>query len=515
MNDHPAFPPRAPDAPRAPLPSAAQRRVSGAAPLLLLLLLSACAVGPDYVRPDAAVPAAFKEGQGWKTAQPQDAAVRDAWWKAYGDPLLDSLVAQVSISNQNLVQAEARYRQARALMAVSRAGYFPTVSAGVEATRASATSRSGQVVQSGTGTTTSGTLNSGTASGVRNTSTLNLDASWELDLWGRVQRTVEADRANAQASAGDLESTRLSAQAQLAQSYFQLRSIDTQQDLLARTVADYERSVQLTQNQYDAGVAPKANLILAQTQLKTTQAQALDLGVQRAQLEHAIALLIGKAPSDFSLGHAQLAAVVPVVPAGVPSDLLERRPDIAAAERRMAAANAQIGVAKAAYFPRLTLSASGGAQSSTIADLLSLPNRFWSVGPALAGTLFDGGARRGQVEQARAAYDGSVAAYRQAVLTGFQEVEDNLAALRILEQEAAVQDEAVQLSRKSVELTVNQYRAGIVTYLNVIQVQATALANERTALDIRNRQLAASVLLVKALGGGWNSTALPAAALLK
>ncbi|MBC7415414.1 MAG: efflux transporter outer membrane subunit [Herminiimonas sp.] len=467
--------------------------------LALPLLLSACAVGPNYVRPTVEAPAAFKELDGWKRAQPQDAVIGSAWWQAYGDPLLDSLVAQVSISNQNLAQAEARYRQARALIQSASAGYYPTIGANLSSTRS----------KSGIAGNSSGSGNQG---GATNSNRLTLDASWELDVWGRVQRTFEADRASAQASAGDLEATRLSAQAQLAQSYFGLRSLDTQQGLLDRTLLDYQRSVQLTQNQYDAGIVAKSNLILAQTQLTTTRAQALELGVQRAQLEHAIALLIGKAPADFSIARAELAAVVPRIPVGLPSDLLERRPDVAAAERRVEAANAQIGVARAAYFPRLTLGASGGAQSSTIANLLTLPNRFWSLGPQLAATLFDGGARRSQIEQASAAYDGTVAAYRQTVLIGFQEVEDNLAALRILEQEAAIQDQAVQLARRSVELTTNQYKAGIVTYLNVIQVQATALSNERAALDVLNRRLAASVLLVKALGGSWRADALPGTA---
>lgn len=486
--------------------------------IALPLLLSACAaVGPNYSRPSVDAPTAYKELDGWKQAQPQDAVLRGAWWEAYGDPLLNSLVAQVSISNQNLVQAEARFRQARALVQSARSAYYPTVGANLSSTRSSAGGRSGssgqstRVLSDGTTTTTTGNGSGGSTS----SNTLTLDANWEIDLWGRVQRTVEAERANALASAGDLEAIRLSAQAQLAQSYFSLRSVDSEQALLERTLTDYERSVKLTQNQYDAGIVAKSNLILAQTQLKTTQAQALDLGVQRAQLEHAIALLIGKAPADFSISTAQLAAVVPAIPVSVPSELLERRPDVAAAERRVEAANAEIGVAKAAYFPRLSLSATAGAQSSVLGNLLSLPNRFWSLGPALAATLFDGGARRAQVANATAAYDGTVAAYRQTVLTGFQEVEDNLAALRILEAESLVQDEAVKLARRSVELSNNQYKAGIITYLSVIQVQAAALNNERTALDILNRRLAASVLLVKALGGGWTSASLPVAASLK
>ena len=449
---------------------------------LPLMQLGACTLGPDYVRPGVDEPAAFKELNGWKTAQPRDQEMRGKWWEYFNDPLLNSLEEQVSISNQNLAQAEARFRQARALLQSARAAYFPGVGGNLSATR------------SGRGN-----------QGVTDNRSLSIEASWETDLWGRVKRTVEANQAGAEASAADLEATRLSTQAQMAQSYFQLRTVDTQQELLDRTVDDYQRSLQLTQNQYAAGVVAKENVVLAQTQLKTTQAQAIDLGVQRAQLEHAIALLAGKAASAFSIAPAPLAAVPPPVPVGVPSTLLERRPDIAAAERRVAAANAQIGVAKTAYFPDLTLSASGGFAGSSFANWLSLPNRFWSIGPALAQSLFDGGARAAQTDQAIATYDANVAAYRQTVLAGFQEVEDNLAALRILEQEAKVQDEAVQLARLSVTLITNQYKAGITSYLNVVNVQTTALSNERTAAEILNRRLAASVLLIKALGGGWTA----------
>jgi NodT family efflux transporter outer membrane factor (OMF) lipoprotein len=339
--------------------------------------------------------------------------------------------------------------------------------------------------------------------------TLAANADWELDLWGRVRRSVESNAVGAQASAADLESARLSAQAQLAQTYFQLRASDTDKRLLDDTVAALERSLQLTQNRYTAGVAAKVDVIQAQTQLRTTQAQAIDLGVQRAQLEHAIALLVGKAPSELSISAGALGALPPPAPVGLPSALLERRPDVAAAERRVAAANAQIGVAKAAYFPSLTLSASGGYQSTSLADWLTAPSRFWSIGPALAATLFDGGLRRSQTEEAIANYDATVAEYRQTVLTGLQEVEDNVAALRILEQESAVQREALDAARQSLELTLNQYKAGTVSYLNVVTAQTTALASERTAVDILGRRLVASVLLVRALGGGWSAGALP------
>jgi NodT family efflux transporter outer membrane factor (OMF) lipoprotein len=464
-----------------------------------MLMLAACTVGPDYVRPVADKPVAYKEMDGWKTAQPRDQELRGKWWEAYNDPLLNGMMEQVSISNQNLVQAAAQFRQARALVQVARAGYLPSVSAGAGLTRSQ--SSSGFISQNQN-------LN---ARGPSTSYSLSLDAVWELDLWGRVRRTVESNEAGAQASAGDLAALRLSIQAELAQDYFQLRALDTQKQLFDDTLTAYQRTLTLTQNQYAAGVAAKVDVIQAQTQLKTTQAQALDIGVQRAQLEHAIALLLGKPASDYSLPPAPLAALPPAVPPGVPSALLERRPDIAAAERRVTAANAQIGVAEAAYYPSLTLSADGGFQSSSFSHWLTVPSRFWSVGPALAQTLFDGGLRRAQTDQAIAAYDANVAGYRQTVLTGFKEVEDSLVALRILEEEAAVQDEAVQNARQSVALTTNQYKAGIVSYLNVVTVQATALANERTAVDILNRRLAASVQLIKALGGGWNAADLPTA----
>jgi NodT family efflux transporter outer membrane factor (OMF) lipoprotein len=459
----------------------------------IMLVLSAaqlagCAVGPEYVRPEVDAPAAFKEIQGWKIAQPRDHEIRGKWWEAFNDPLLNALEEQVNVSNQNLAQAEARFRQARALLQEARAAYFPKVSGSVSTTRG-AQGAAGAPPSTGS---------------VTSTHALSFDATWEADVWGRIRRTVEANQANAQASAADLEATRLSIQAQLAQSYFQLRAADTQRQLLERTVADYQRSLQLTQNQYAAGVVARENVVLAETQLKTTQAQTIDLGVLRAQLEHAIALLIGEPPSNFALHPALLAAAIPPVPVGVPSALLERRPDIAAAERRVAAANAEIGVATAAYFPDLIVSATAGFRSGSLAKWLTVPSRFWSVGPDIAQTLFDAGARRARTDQAIAAYDAEAATYRQAVLTGFQEVEDNLAALRILEQEAQVQNDALQLARLSVALTINQYKAGIVSYLNVVTVQTTALGNERTAVDIQNRRLAACILLIKALGGGWH-----------
>jgi NodT family efflux transporter outer membrane factor (OMF) lipoprotein len=463
------------------------------------LLLSACAVGPDYVRPATVAPAAFKEMKDWKTATPQDQELHGTWWEIFQDPQLNALVEQVNISNQNLAQAEAQFRQAKALVESARSSYFPTVSANVSATRSGGRSSSSLSSSGGSVTTTDA---------------LGLSASWEPDLWGRIGRTVEANQASAQASAADLQVARLSAQSTLAQNYLQLRVLDMQQTLLDDTVAAYQKSLQLTQNQYAVGVVARSDVIQAQTQLKGAQAQALDNGVSRSQLEHAIALLTGQAASTFSIAPAPLIAVLPAIPVGVPSSLLERRPDVSSAERLAASANAKIGVAKAAYFPDLTLSASGGFQSNSFANWLTVPNRIWSLGPALAATLFDGGARRAQSDQAIAAYDASVAVYKQAVLTSFQEIEDNLAALRILEQEAAVQAETVQFAHHALELILNQYRAGTVNYTSVVTAQATAFNADLSALNIQNRRFAASVLLIKALGGGWNQAELPDNAML-
>ena len=455
--------------------------------LAAVLLLTACNTMPVYQKPGMALPASFKEGDtSWKLAQPADQSARGAWWQVFNDPALDVLEQQVNLANQNLAQFEARYRQALALVQGARAAQLPTLGASVSVSR-------------------------GQSAGGREPATshnLGASAGWEMDVWGKLRATVEANQSAAKASGLDLDALKLSTQAQLAQNYFTVRMLDAQQALLARTIGDYQKSLQLTQNQYAAGTVGRENVLLAQTQLKNTEAQAVDLRVQRAQLEHAMALLLGKAPADFSLPvadsvYANMAASVPVLPPGLPSGLLERRPDIAAAERRVASSNAQIGVAQAAYFPDLSLSATLGFQSSSFGNWLSVPNRVWSLGPALAQNLFDGGARKAQSAQAMAAYDASVAAYRQTVLSGLQEVEDNLAALYFLAQEAALQDAALQAARQSVTLTNNQYKAGLVSYLNVIQVQSTALSSERSALEVQNRRLQASVGLIKALGGGW------------
>jgi len=440
---------------------------------ILALALAACAVGPDYQRPEAAVSAAYKEAVGWKAAEPRDEASRGNWWEIFGDPKLSALIESIDMSNQNVLLAEARFRQAQALAAQSRAALFPTLDANASITR----SRS--------------------PTGVVGERSVALNSSWEIDLWGRLRRALESSAASAQASAADLAAARLSAQAELASNYFQLRVLDAQKQLLGDTVTAFDKSLELTRNRYAAGVAAKVDVAQAETQLKSTLAQSIDTGVQRAQLEHAIAILIGKPPSELSIASVPLAVTMPRIPLGLPSELLERRPDVAAAERRAAAANAQIGVAKAAYFPSLMLSASGGFRSANAADLFTAPSRFWSIGPALAQSIFDAGLRRAQTEEAIAAYDATVAEYRQAVLAGFQEVEDNLAALRILEEEAKVQDEAVRAARESVALTTNQYKAGIVSYIN-----------ERTAVGILGRRLVAAATLVKALGGGWDAAAL-------
>ncbi len=456
----------------------------------MLALLGACAVGPEYVRPSVATPAVYKEAGDWKVAQPRDDFKRGKWWETFGDAQLNGLIGQIDISNQNVRVAEAQFRQARALVQSARAGLFPSVTGSASATRSKSSSGSGSTTRS---------------SGPTNNFNLALDAGWEVDVWGRVRKTVESSVAGAQASAADLEAARLSAQAELALNYFQLRVLDAQRQLLDDSVAAFQKSLDLTRNRYAAGVAGKVEVVQADTQLKGTLAQAIDLGVQRAQFEHAIAILIGKPPAEFSLAPIPLNVAMPSIPVALPSELLERRPDIAAAERRVAAANAQIGIAKSAFFPALTLSGSAGFQSSSFARWLTLPSRFWSVGPAIAQSIFDAGLRRALTDQAIAVYDANVANYRQTVLGGFQEVEDNLAALHILEQEAKAQDDAVQAARQSLDLTINQYKAGTVNYLNVVTVQTAWLANERAAVSIRGRRLTAVVTLVKALGGEWTT----------
>ncbi len=469
----------------------------------LVVLSVACAVGPNYIKPSAPVPAAYKElpavsatREQWKAAQPKDETLRGKWWEIFGDAGLNALEEQVAVSNQTVAQAEAAFRGARALARGARASFFPALSTGPSVTRSS-------------GVTTHSSGTPGVAAPTVTAYSVPVDLSWEVDVFGRIRRNVEVGVAGAQASAADLEAVRLAMQAELAIDYFTLHGLDAQRQLLDSTVTGYETALRLTTNRYKQGVVSGVDVALAQTQLETTRAQAIDLGVARAQLEHAIAVLLGKPPAELTITSEPIRVAPPEIPVGLPSDLLERRPDIAAAERRVAAANAQVGVATAAYFPTLTLAASGGYQASALADFFSLPNRFWSLGPALFETLFDGGKRRAASEQAWASYDATVAVYRENVLTAFQEVEDNLATLRILADEATQQAAAVAAAERLLTLAKNRYQGGITTYLEVVTAQSAALANERTAVELQTRRLVASVNLVKALGGGWRTSDLP------
>lgn len=456
--------------------------------IVMTLALGACTLGPDYQRPQLPDAHAFKQAEGWKSAAPADALQRGDWWKLYGDAELNALVGRLNVSNQNLAVAEAQYRQARALVRSARSQLFPTLSGNAGVTRSRQTT---------------GSSSSNVSAGVSESYEAGLSASWELDLWGRLRRGLEANRATMQASAADLAAVRLSLQAELVQTYLQLRVMDEQQRLLDQTVAAYARSLRLTENQYRAGIVPKSDVAQAQTQLKSTQAQAIDLKWQRAQLEHAIAVLIGVPPAELSIAVRDDIPSLPEVPLALPSQLLERRPDVAAAEREVMAANAEIGIAEAAWYPDLTLSASGGYRNSSFNQLFEVPNRFWSLGPQLALTLLDFGGRRAELERAEAAYDQTVATYRQTVLDSFREVEDYLVQLRVLGDESVVQREALEAAQESLRLIENQYRAGTVDYLSVVTVQTTALNNERTNLTLLGDRLLTSVQLIAALGGGW------------
>jgi NodT family efflux transporter outer membrane factor (OMF) lipoprotein len=466
--------------------------------LLLAGVLGGCMLGPDYQRPELAAPAQFKQIAGWKAASPGDALERGAWWELYGDAELNALVERLQLSNQNLAAAEAQYRQARALVRGARASFYPSLSASAGVTRA------GQGGGDSTISTSDGVSVSGSnAARISETYELGLNAAWELDIWGKLRRGLESSRAEYDASAADLAAARLSLQSELVQNYLQLRVLDEQKRLLDATVAAYARSLRLTENQYQAGIVPKSDVTQAITQLKSTQAQAIDLEWQRAQLEHAIAVLVGASPAELSIAARDSVPGLPQIPVALPSQLLERRPDVAAAERRVMAANAQIGVAEAAWFPDLTISASGGYRGSSFADWIEVPNRFWSLGPQLALSLFDGGARGAELERTEAVYDQTVAQYRQAVLDSFREVEDYLVQLRVLEQESEVQQQALDAARESLRLIENQYRAGTVDFNSVVNVQATALSNERSSLTLLGSRLTASVQLIAALGGGW------------
>jgi NodT family efflux transporter outer membrane factor (OMF) lipoprotein len=462
------------------------------AAIFLAFALAGCAVGPNYKKPDVEAPTQWKEAGDWVVAQPKDAAPKGKWWEGFNDPVLNALEEQVEVSNQTLAAAEARYRQARAAVQSARAGLFPTLAASASASR----SRTGSAQVDSNGIIVGG-ANSRTSYQVA------LDARWEIDLWGRVRRLIESARAGEQASAADLAAAKLSIQAELATNYFQLRVTDVTRALLDDTVKAFQSSYDVTQNRYRAGVAGRVDVVQAEAQLLSTQAQAIDLRTTRATLEHAIAILIGKAPANFSLETAKLDERIPEVPPAIPSTLLERRPDIAAAERRVAAANAQIGVAEAAYFPALSLTGSTGFASSALAHLISTPNRFWSLGAGLADTILDFGTRSAAVATARASYDQTVATYRETVLASFQDVEDNLAAVHWLAEETKVEREAIRAARESTALTVNQYKAGTVSFLNVVQVQATQLSEERTAVTLYGRRLAATVALIRAMGGTW------------
>jgi len=475
--------------------------IGTAAALMTAAALFGCAVGPNYHRPSAPVPQRFKEAEGWKPAEPREAASGANWWSVYDDATLDSLEKQIDISNQTLKASEAAWREATALVTQARAGLLPVI--GVNATG----TRSGGP---GAGASVAAGAAAASQSHPRNQFELAGTGVWDIDIWGKIRRTIESDVANARASEADLAAARLSAQAQLAIDYIALRVADEQQQLLNETVEAYKRSLEITQNQYQVGVVAKADVITAETQLDGAKSQQIAIGVTRAILEHAIAVLIGKPPGDFSLPPATLGVVVPVIPIGVPTALLERRPDIAAAEQRMAAANAQIGIAVSAYFPNLTLNGSYGYASSVVSGLVKAPNNLWSFGGTAADTLLDFGARPAQVRQARAAYDAAVANYRQTVLSAFQQVEDELATLRILEQQVQVQEQTVKSANLAVQLTLNQYKAGTVAYTSVVTAQTIAFGDAQTLLNIRQTRLTASVTLIEALGGGWNAASIGA-----
>jgi NodT family efflux transporter outer membrane factor (OMF) lipoprotein len=468
-----------------------------AAAAVAALALAGCSVGPKYVKPTAEVPADFKETpSNFKVAQPSDAVTKGKWWEIYGDTQLNSLEEQVNVSNQTLKSAEAQFREARAAVRISRGALYPTVGVNPSA---------GHTEQS----ENAPLFNKQTEVRSYNNFSLPFDFSYELDLWGRVRKTIEASRSEAQASAGDLANVNLSLHAELAMDYFQLRGLDAEKQLLDSTVVSYQKAVDLTNSRFKAGIASAVDLAQAQTTLETTRAQAVDVEVDRSAFEHAIAVLVGKPASTFHIDPLPLDLLPPAMPPGVPSDLLERRPDISAAERRVQEANANVGVARTAYYPLVTLGGVGGFQSSAFTTLIQGPSGLWSLGGQAAQTIFDGGVRRGTNEQARAAYDKSVSDYRGTILTAFQEVEDNLAALRILEDEANKEDGAVAAAQHSVNLSVTRYKGGVTNYLEVTTAESQSLADQVTAVTIRTRRMTASVNLIKALGGGWSISQIP------
>jgi NodT family efflux transporter outer membrane factor (OMF) lipoprotein len=464
---------------------------------LSALVAGGCTVGPNYHKPVTQIPADYKEpGPDWKAAQPRDEIAKGKWWEIYGDAQLNALEEQVTVSNESLKAAQARFDQARAAIRVTRAPLFPTVTAGAAG--------------SGNRQSQNRALFGAGAPADYSDIQLPADVSWEPDIWGRVRRSVEAARAEAQATAADVANVELSLHAELAMDYFQLRGLDTQKQLLDSTVVAYQKALDLTQSRYQGGVASAVDVAQAQTQLETTRAQDQDVDVDRSAFEHAIAVLTGKAPYELAVPLLPMSAPPPAIPPGLPSELLERRPDIGAAERRVQEANAQIGVARAAYFPSIVLSGTGGFESQRIGNLLAGPSGFWSLAGSATQLLFDGGQRRGVTEEARAALNQSVDNYRQTTLTAFQEVEDNLAALRVLHDEAQTQAGAVAAAEHSLDLSNSRYRGGVANYLEVTTAQSAALSDERTALDILTRRMTASVSLIKALGGGWNVSRIPA-----
>ncbi len=462
---------------------------------VLACLLAGCAVGPKYTVPDVPLTPAYKESEGWKVANPSDQALRGQWWEIFGDPQLNVLEEQVPGGNQNLKGLEARFREARAAIRFNRASEFPTISTAPSITSVR-DSANRPYLPTGAARATGDFV-------------LPFDVSYELDFWGRVRRSVASAREFAQASAADLETAKLSLQAELAFDYFELRSADAQKQILDNTVESYAAALRLTQNRYQGGAAPKSDVAQAETQLETAQVQDTDIGVQRSEYEHGFAILIGKPPAAFSLQAAVSSLRPPDIPVGVPANLLERRPDIAAAERRVAAASEQIGIARAAFFPTVMLSAAVGLEGTSIMNWLNWPSRLWAVGPSAVQTLFDAGRRRATSEAAMAGFDAAAADYRESALTAFQQVEDNLAALRILEAEAGQQHQAVVSAQESLQLFTNRYKGGVDTYLQVVTSQTASLANERNETDIQRRRMDATVLLIKALGGGWNVSNLP------
>ncbi|MGA7382560.1 MAG: efflux transporter outer membrane subunit [Terriglobales bacterium] len=469
-------------------------RVCRAASLLGIVLLTGCAVGPRYARPAAPTPPDYKETPpNWKEAQPSDQILRGQWWEIYQDPQLNALEEKIAVSNQTLKASVAQFIQARAAVRLNRADLFPTVSAGASATR-ERFSKNRPLAEG--------------AGGTFNDLVLPVDMTYEPDVWGKVRRTVEAARASAQASFADLETVSLSLHAELAMDYFQARELDAEAQLLDSTVAEYEKSLELTENRYHGGVVSQVDVAQAQTLLETARAQAIDVKEQRTQFEHAVAVLIGEPAPSFTLPVVPLSAVPPVIPPGLPSQLLERRPDVASSERQMAAANANIGVAKAAYFPLFSFPGAVGYEGTSVANWLSNPSTFASVGLSAMVTVFDVGRRRAALDQVRAAYDQTVASYQQNVLVAYQEVEDNLAALRLLEQEASTDAAAVAAAEHSLDLSKNRYTGGVTTYLEVITAQTLALADERSAVQVSGRRMIDSVLLIKALGGGWDAASL-------